>query len=64
MQTEFYQSSKGPRRIADMPYPHLVNAIGVLDAIVGSGGVDRRAELDAMLADLAKRDEGYAEAAS
>ncbi len=60
MQIEFYQSSKGPRRIADMAYPHLANAIRNLQGAVDNGWADdRRDELAAMIRRRDEMDAAY-----
>jgi hypothetical protein len=51
-----YNSSKGPRVIADMPFPHLANAIMKLADL---DDPERAAELTAMRENLAERQEAY-----
>lgn len=52
-----YQSSKGPRVIAEMPYPYLCNAIRALERwIEGETATERLPELDAMRARRAALD--------
>lgn len=51
--TEHYHGSKGPRLIADMPYPHLANALAKLER----EEPHRTAEIDAMRAELESRKE-------
>jgi hypothetical protein len=50
--THYLSSNGQPRRIADMPTPHLANAIAKLRR---AGQPGRAAELEAMRAEHAKR---------
>ena len=64
MQTH-YQSSTGPKVIADMQYDNLKAALAKLrdgaEVRKGAGDTDPRAdEIEAMAAELAKRDAEYA----
>lgn len=72
--SQFYTNSKGESvEIATLPYPHLVNAhkkaVASEERKHHSAHLDgttydnpeREAEIDAMAAEIAKRDEAYAE---
>ena len=67
MAATHYQSSKGPRLIAEMPFTYLKNAIAVIEGQIAcgvekAGGGDRADELEAMKARLADLDALHREA--
>ena len=67
MAATHYQSSKGPRLIAEMPFTYLNNAIAVIEGQIACGitkadGSDRADELEAMKARRAHLDAMHREA--
>jgi hypothetical protein len=56
-----YNSSKGPKLIADMPYAYLRNAINVVEGQLALGMIGREAELAAMVERRTALDREFAE---